>query len=189
MSKKRTEIESAAAEAVQRRGLHDLSFRTLADEVGVKSASVHYYFPNKSDLATTLIGNYTKSLTNELKEIDTRKRGLKGKLDGFVQIFEDVIKADKLCLCGMMAAEVGSLDNDNRELLRKYFELAENWIVNVLVEHESEINSELKPRKLAKIFVAGLEGAILLDRVDNGLDHLKAQRELIRSFIGKVNQK
>jgi len=28
MSKKRTEIESAAAEAVQRRGLHDLSFRT-----------------------------------------------------------------------------------------------------------------------------------------------------------------
>jgi len=55
MTDKRTEIETAATEAVQRSGLNNVSFRTLADSVGVKSSSVHYYFAEKSDLANAII--------------------------------------------------------------------------------------------------------------------------------------
>ena len=58
MSDKKTQLESAATNSIQRTGLKDLSFRRLADEVGIKSASVHYYFPGKADLANSLIEKY-----------------------------------------------------------------------------------------------------------------------------------
>lgn len=182
MSEKRKNLESVATDAAQRRGLHSLSFRTLAEEVGVKSASVHYYFPTKANLASALIENYTAEFAKQLDTLDSSKRGLKGKLEGFIQIFEDVVTADKLCLCGMMAAEVGTLDDNSRALLKRYFEVAEGWISKVISENRQQINVSLKPKKLAKIIVSGLQGAILLDRVDGGLDRLKAQRDLILSF-------
>jgi len=52
---KRQKLEEVAITAVQHGGLKSLSFRTLADEVGIKSSSVHYHFPEKSHLAKALI--------------------------------------------------------------------------------------------------------------------------------------
>ena len=43
-------ILEAARRVVQSRGYNALSFRELAKEVGIKSASIHYHFPTKGDL-------------------------------------------------------------------------------------------------------------------------------------------
>jgi len=40
----------------------------------------------------------------------------------------------------------------------------------------------MKPRVLARMLVSGLEGAILIDRVDGRRDRLKSQREFIREL-------
>ena len=45
MSSKREELAQVATELVQTGGMGALSFRLLADRVGVKSSSVHCYFP------------------------------------------------------------------------------------------------------------------------------------------------
>ena len=45
---------TAARAMVQARGYNSLSFRELAKEIGIKSASVHYYFPTKGDLGAAL---------------------------------------------------------------------------------------------------------------------------------------
>ncbi|MBX2870043.1 MAG: TetR family transcriptional regulator [Acidiferrobacterales bacterium] len=184
MSKKRQELEAIAADFVQRSGLHNLSFRTLANEVGVKSSSVHYYFPEKSHLASALIENYTEALKESLDHIDARGQSLPKKLNGFIKIFEDVIKDNKLCLCGILAADVSTLDEPNRKLLAQYFSLAESWLSDLLSLHKKELKLPIEPVKLSKIILSGLEGAILLDGVDGGRERLKAQRDLIKSLIG-----
>lgn len=183
MSEKRSKLEKVATDAVQRAGLHNISFRTLAEEVGVKSSSVHYYFPEKSHLASALIERYTEAFSEKLGAIDKRTLEPRKKLDAFIKIFEDVVKAEKLCLCGMMAAEVSTLDEHNRELLSTYFKQAEDWLSAVFEDHTEQLTSDIKPRQLARVVMSGLEGAILIDRVDNGRDRLRAQRELIRSLI------
>lgn len=183
MSGKRSELESVAKDAVQRSGLHDLSFRTLADKVGVKSASVHYYFPEKSDLARTLIETYTADFSEKLAAIDRRKLSLLKKLEAFIRIFEEVLKDDKFCLCGMMAAEVATLNDENRALLSKYFQQAERWLCTAFEQDGGQPVAGMKPQVLARILMSGLEGAILIDRVDGGLHRLRAQRELVRSLL------
>lgn len=183
MSEKRLKLEEVATDAVQRSGLHNLSFRTLADEVGVKSSSVHYYFPEKSHLARALIEKYTATLSDQLAAIDQRKPGPRKKLEAFVKIFEDVIKQEKFCLCGMMAAEVATLNEENRILLNNYFQQAEDWLYAVFEENQERVTINIKPRQLARIVMSGLEGAILIDRVEGSRNRLRAQRELISKLV------
>ena len=49
-------IMLAARLTVQDRGYGGLSFRELAKEVGIKSASIHHYFPTKGELGSALGG-------------------------------------------------------------------------------------------------------------------------------------
>ncbi len=170
-------------EAVQRSGFHHLSFRTLANEVGVKSSSVHYYFPEKADLASALITAYADAFKQRLDSIDRDKKTLRQKLDSLLKIFDSLIKADKFCLCGMMAAEVAILDEKNKQLLNAYFSQAEKWLTSTFKTHQRELTTSLKPLALSRIVLSGLEGAILIDRVDGSRKYLSAQQALIRSLI------
>lgn len=183
MSKKRDELQSVATETVQRSGFNSLSFRTLADQVGIKSSSVHYYFPEKADLANSLIANYSEQFAERLKQIDEKKTGLKNKLDALLNIFEEVLTAEKFCLCGMMAAEVDRLDATNRQLLVGYFQHLESWLVQTIDAHQEQLVFNWKPVELARMLLAGLEGAILIDRVTSTKDCLRAQRAFIRSLV------
>ena len=183
MTDKRTQLKHVATDAVQRSGLQNLSFRTLADQVGVKSSSVHYYFPEKADLATSLIEGYTEAFVKKLNDIDKRQAPLLETIDDFVKIFEDTVKANKFCLCGMMAAEVAMLNDANRALLNDYFITLESWLSNHFENNKDQIKTSFDSKILARLVLSGLEGAILIDRVDGGQTRLKAQKELINILI------
>jgi len=81
----------------------------------------------------------------------------------------------------MMASEVEQLNEENRQLLNNYFVNTENWLFKLFNENQSEVKSDLGSRTLARSVLAGLEGALLLDRVVGDKQRLKAQRDLIMS--------
>jgi len=58
MDTKRGALLRNATETVRRGGSAALNFRDLGRSVGVKSSSVHYYFPTKSDLLSEIAGEY-----------------------------------------------------------------------------------------------------------------------------------
>ncbi len=183
MSDRRNKLEDLAQQVVQQNGLKGLSFRTLADEIGIKSSSVHYYFPEKSDLAQALIARYSETIFERLEAIAKNPNTLQKKVLAFIAIFEQVAKDEKLCMCGMMAAEVESLSTANRDALSDFFSGMERWLTSQLVEHAEELSSQLSPTKLAKILISGLEGALLVDRVAGTNQRLKAQKELFLSWL------
>jgi len=59
MNKKEALLNAAESKA-RLGGYSNFSFRELANEVGIKSASVHYHFPTKEDLGTELAKRYTE---------------------------------------------------------------------------------------------------------------------------------
>jgi TetR/AcrR family transcriptional repressor of nem operon len=183
MSSKRTELENAATQWVQRAGMRDLSFRTLADKVGVKSSSVHYYFPEKSDLTVALIDGYTQAFGNRLQQIENIETSLQAKLLGFVALFEEAAQDDKFCLCGMLAAEIASLDEASRTSLKLFFSRGEAWLARLFSQYSDYVVSPLAHEELATVVMSGLEGAILLDRVQGMQTHLPSQKKLILSLL------
>ena len=183
MKGNREKLEDNARNAVQVGGLKSLSFRTMGEEIGIKSSSVHYHFPDKSDLARTLIERYRDEFFHALKDIKNKRWKLRRKMKAFIEIFESVAEEKKLCLCGMMAAEVEQLDQSNRTLLSEYFKDTEKWIIQLLDEHQDEINCDISSSVLARSLLSGLEGALLIDRVVDDNQRLKAQKELFMSYF------
>ena len=59
-------IEDAAERHARRGGYHGFSFRNLAAEVGIKSASVHYHFSTKGDLVAALAERYMARMRDTL---------------------------------------------------------------------------------------------------------------------------
>ena len=185
VSDKRAEIESIARDRVQRSGLRELSFRTLAEDVGVKSSSVHYYFPEKGDLTAALIETYSHEFLGRLDQIAGRGDSLKAELLAFVDLFEQAAAGDRLCLCGMLAAELSALDDASRALLARFFERSETWLSVRLKRRRGATWLKLPPVQLAAVIMAGLEGALLLDRVHGAGVHLNAQRQWIVSAVAE----
>lgn len=183
MTDNRTLLVDAAQNAAQHSGLKGLSFRTLADEVGIKSSSVHYYFPEKADLAQALIERYTLSLFDILSEITTRDTNLRGKIEAFIDIFEQVASQNKVCLCVMMAAEVESLNDKNKLALQAFFHDMELWLVSLFEAHPSELKNSPSFANLARLMISGLEGALLVDRVAGNTHCMSAQKELFLSMV------
>ena len=186
MHDKRTELQTLAQAIVQRSGLRELSFRQLAEQTGIKSSSVHYYFPEKHDLTAVLITSYGEAFAQRLAAIADKPVTLKRKLSAFVDLFEEAAQDDRLCLCGMLAAELSSLDEHCRSLLSGFFKQTEAWLAQILKQHTGERLNSLPPSRLAAVLMSGLEGALLLDRVHGAGDHLQAQRQLINSFAART---
>ncbi|MEL7022210.1 MAG: TetR/AcrR family transcriptional regulator [Pseudomonadota bacterium] len=183
MPDKREQIENAATDAIKKSGVRNVSFRTLAETVGVKSASVHYHFPTKSDLAVSVVDKYTLGFSEALDAIDRKHKSVSSRLMAFARIFEDTLANGELCLCGMMASEVDELDQQTKASLQRFFREAERWLVKTLESQPDEVVSPLPPNELAKILMSGLEGAILIDRAADGRARIKALKSFIRSLF------
>jgi TetR/AcrR family transcriptional regulator, transcriptional repressor for nem operon len=188
MSDKRNELEALAADLVQRSGLRELSFRQLADLAGIKSSSVHYYFPEKGDLTAVLISTYSAAFAEQLQFLTQNQSNLHDRLMAFVDLFEAAARDNKFCLCGMLAAELAALDERSRNLLEAFFQHSEDWLTEQLSQPPTTLSNPLAPRQLAAVFMSGLEGALLLDRVQTGGQHLHAQRQLIASCISPASR-
>ncbi len=149
----------------------------------MKSSSVHYHFPTKLDLAQSVVGAYADGFAERLVEIERANVSLVGKLNGVIDVFAEVIAADKLCLCGMMSAELASLDDPTRAALRSFYARFEAWLIKTFESHAEEFAGSLEASTLARIFIAGLEGAALVDRTNDDQASLDAFRKFAGSLV------
>jgi TetR/AcrR family transcriptional repressor of nem operon len=182
MTDKRAEIEAAATRAIRQGGYNSLSFRTLAAEVGVKSSSVHYHFPNKAALAQALVEGYTATLAARLSTIRSTHDSAGKRLNAFVDIFADGLKEEGFCLCGMLSAEVNAMDDATRQTLGSFFDVCEQWLERELREQPQAL--PVAPRALARLIMSGLEGANLIDRVDGRRERTEAWRRYLDALLG-----
>jgi TetR/AcrR family transcriptional repressor of nem operon len=59
-------IVAAAERRMRESGFHGFSFRDIAADVGIKSASVHHHFPTKEHLGAAVAKAYTERLMERL---------------------------------------------------------------------------------------------------------------------------
>jgi TetR/AcrR family transcriptional repressor of nem operon len=160
----REAVMTAARETVQAHGYNALSFRELAKEVGIKSASVHYYFPTKGDLGAALARRYTEDGARYLAELLATANDATWCMDRYTEIFRSALANDnRMCLCGIMSAELDDLPAEVRTEVDKFAETNVGWITQVLARATpSESRQDLRERAMA-IFAA-IEGAQLVAR-------------------------
>ncbi|TAU79545.1 TetR/AcrR family transcriptional regulator (plasmid) [Rhizobium leguminosarum] len=168
MAKTKTDMRemvmTAAKATVQAHGYNALSFRELAKEVGIKSASVHYHFPTKGDLAAALARRYTEEGSAFLAELLATSEEATWCMDRYAEIFRAALANDnRMCLCGIMSAELDDLPMEVRTEVAKFAAMNVGWLTKVLLRaRPSASDQDLQAHAMA-IFAA-IEGAQLVAR-------------------------
>lgn len=193
-TKPRTETDTAsrildvAERLVQVRGFNGFSYADVAAELNVTKASLHYHFAGKAELGEALIDRYAARFAESLERIDRRPIDARKKLDAYARLYTDVLRNERMCLCGMLAAEYQTLPEPMRDAVLRFFDENEEWLVSVLAQGEREGGLQLRasPSDVARMIVSGLEGAMLVARTYGDLARFRVSaNRLIASLAGR----
>ncbi|MEM7426623.1 MAG: TetR/AcrR family transcriptional regulator [Pseudomonadota bacterium] len=159
MTDTRTQLLDAAEHSMRKRGYHAVSFRDLADELGIKSASVHYHFRQKEDLGVALVQRYASHVLAALELKASGADSPAARFSAFKEVYRDaLVTSDEICLCGMLGAEALGLPDVVAAEVRRFFEANVTW----LMEAQSDTTPEDERRQRALHIVAALQGAMML---------------------------
>src|SRR6185369_16256418 len=131
-------ILDIAERLVQTSGYNGFSYADIAQSMKVTKASLHYHFPAKADLGARLIQRYERNFLAALQGIDAATSSAPEKLRRYAAIYEDVLRDNRMCLCGMLAAEFGTLPKAMKDDMRHYFDANERWLVGVLAQGKKD---------------------------------------------------
>jgi len=176
-----TQILDVAERLVQERGFNGFSYADVAKELGVTKAALHYHFPGKAELGEALIERYARRFAEALDAVNERDIDAADKLRAYAQLYAQVFSDDRMCLCGMLAADYATLPDPMRERVVRFFDDNEVWLSHVLDEGRKDgaLHFQGRPKSVARTIVGGLEGAMLVARPYGDIDRFRQAASLL----------
>jgi len=162
----RSAILDIAERLVQRRGFNGFSYADVAAELGITKAALHYHFPGKAELGEALIARYATRFGEALEAIDSGDKPASEKLQAYTDLYLTVFRDERMCLCGMLAAEYATLPDGMRQTVVRFFDQNYAWLVRQLETGRGEGSIRLNgtAEAAAQMIVGTLEGAMLVAR-------------------------
>jgi len=169
-------ILNAAEARMRLKGYNAVSFRDIAADVGIKSASLHYHFPKKVDLGVALIKRYAENFHAALtSETDPLNNPIE-KIEVFTDLHRRALKDQGLiCLCAVLGAESQGLPKEVTQEVRHFFETNIDWLAK-----EYKAANISNPAARAKAGVSALEGALMVSIVNDDASVFEAVADLVK---------
>ena len=166
MSDTQTKILDVAERLVQRRGFNGFSYADVADELHITKPALHYHFSGKAELGEALISRYATRFAAALDDIDANVVDAPAKLEAYANLYLDVLRKKRMCLCGMLAAEYQTLPKPMTKTVVRFFDDTEAWLSAVLEQGRRDHSLEFAgtTSDAARMIVSVLEGAMLVAR-------------------------
>ena len=147
----------------QEHGYSGLNFRELAASVGIKAASIYYYFPAKADLAAAVAKRYWENAAAALEIMSAEASDPAGALRRYPETFRWALENEnRMCLSGFMAAEYDDLPEAVKKEVQTFADVNVAWLSKALVASKVVSSKESKAR--ARAIFAAVGGAQLMAR-------------------------
>lgn len=160
----REQILAEAQRLVQQRGFNGFSYADIADEVGIRKASLHHHFPTKTDLGLALVSAYGEDLESGLRQIEDQTVKADQRLQAYVSLYRRALDNDRMCLCGILAAEASTLDATLLPQVNRFFARNVEWLAEVITAGKSQklfaYNGSAADH--GRMFLSALQGAMLM---------------------------
>ena len=184
-----TRILDSAERLVQSRGFNGFSYADVAAELGITKASLHYHFAGKAELGQALIERYCERFALALEQIDANGRPAPENLRAYAAIYTDVLRHERLCLCGMLAADYTTLPASMRRVVVRFFDENERWVAAVLVQGRADgsLSFDGAADEAARTLVGGLEGAMLIARPYGDVARFEAAASRLVASVAGVD--
>jgi TetR/AcrR family transcriptional repressor of nem operon len=180
-----TAILDVAERLAQTRGFNAFSYADVAAELGITKPALHYHFSSKAELGEALVTRYTDRFRQALETIDTSEADPAHKLDAYADLYTQVLAQDRMCLCGMLAADYQTLPEPMREAVIRFFDHNETWLARVINQGRKDRSPEVdgSDREVARMIIGAFEGAMLVARTYRDPDRFANSA---RRFLAEV---
>ena len=108
----KTALLDCAQDLIQRVGVNAMSYKDLADKVGIRKASIHYHFPKKDDLIQCLLSRCHENYSCDYGQIANCDKSAPEKFMLIADMFAESLKNNKMCLVGMLSVEHATLSDE-----------------------------------------------------------------------------
>ena len=172
----RDQILNAAARLIHIQGYQSTSLDDVLRESGVGKGNFYYYFKSKEDLGYAIIDRITqafveRSLGPAFADADADPVT---QIDAFL---DRVLHAQRLrncvggCVMGNLASELSDVHEGFRQRLAGVFDLWRIGLAEAVTRGQARgrLRADMDASGVAQFLVAGLEGAILLSKVNKDI--------------------
>lgn len=159
-------ILDVAEVLAQTRGFNGFSYADVAAELGLTKPALHYHYAGKAELGKALVDRYSARFGAALRVIDSRGGDAVTKLKRYAALYADVLEKQRMCLCGMLAADIETLPEPMRDAVVRFFDDNAVWLERVLADGRTRgvLGFDGRPAEQAQLVVSTLEGAMLVAR-------------------------
>ncbi len=160
---------AAAKSAAQLHGYSGINFRSIAEQVGIKNASIYYHFPSKADLGAAVAQRYWQDTLAVLQDIRASSEDPHQCLHRYPSIFRKSLEDDnRLCLSSYMAAECEDLPDPVSKEVKAFADINTKWLAEVLADMDWGAAQACDRR--ARAIYAAVAGAQLIARTRGAIN-------------------
>ena len=181
----RTKNLNSAQRLIQTRSFEGFSFQDIADEVGIRKASLYHHFDSKDAVAIAVLKRGADWVTGRLDA--TKELAPPGRLERYFDLFHDLHgKAERMCPGGSFASVLGAVSPAVQRALHAFTKMHLDWLEGVVREGAAlgafEIG-EQAPRDVALQIFSSVQGALLTGRLTADPGVLDAVATELRTYL------
>lgn len=175
MSITREKIIELGEDLIRTKGYNAFSYQDISTALGIKNAAIHYYFPTKENLGTSIVKTNIQRFEEMIDNMHSRGFDEWHQLDSFVKIYSKSYREQKLCIVGSLGPDVNTLNESTKAELKKMTDIILKWLTSVLVSGKEKNIFSFKEEPHVKAFeifsslIASLQLARILEKFDNKL--------------------
>ncbi|MEE9273402.1 MAG: TetR/AcrR family transcriptional regulator [Robiginitomaculum sp.] len=160
-------------------GYNAVSYRDIAAEIGINSASLHYYFPKKEDLGVALVQRYSNNFNARLADLTIDEPNPQKMITIFIGIYRYALEEQCLvCLCAILGAEAPGLPRAITAEVKNFFTENITWLTT-----QYRALGFTVPIDHAKTTLALLEGAMIISSVNDDITIFNAAATSIKEKL------
>lgn len=184
----RSQILDIAQDLIQRTGVNAMSYADISQAIGIRKASIHYYFPSKEDLLVDLLDRHNQQFCHLVDQIITSTSTSEVKLNRYCNLFATTLSSgeqDKACLCGILSAELKTLNPPIVQRITQFYRQNESYLEGILQAglESGEFTFRGNPQTMAKLIFSLMEGDLLIARAEGGVARIQATTQQMMALI------
>ena len=164
---RKTALLNSAEDAARRLGFDGFSYADLAEDVGIRKASIHHHFPSKANLSVALMQRYRANFQDICAKIDASCETGGAQLAKLIRQYKKGSDDGKrICLCASFSASRNSLPTEVVEEISLFRAMVIDWMTRAFEKGRKDgtILGVSHPALEATSTMSLLEGAQLAAR-------------------------
>jgi TetR/AcrR family fatty acid metabolism transcriptional regulator len=186
---RRAQLTAAAYKVVAQKGYNDFTIKDIAEEAGLSTGLVHYYFKNKEDLLFKLLKEMNANLRDNLKKALLELTEPKDKLLAFCDEAFDLVDKEKAYFYVLIDfwAQMNH-DNRIRQANVKLFQSYRDEISSIIEEGIAKgVFAAMDVKFTSVIIISLIQGTIIQYVIDNGaFDYRELKEKIKEQILSKV---